>query len=129
MNKTELQTRIKSLEGHLRIEKIEIEKATEDRDILNFELKQARSRTKELKQQIEILKNKLSKSSKKVSISDHALLRYFERVLGFDVDDYRLDLQERLSVGISNGKLPIDDNTAVINDNVVVSIIPQGNKK
>lgn len=64
-----------------------------------------------------------------IDVSDHAILRYCERVLGLDVDTIKKQIAtEGLSKAnscLGDEKYPIGhDMHAVIKNNVVVSIVP-----
>ena len=60
----------------------EISALKTDLGIKNKELDSKKKSLKELQLKIQNLKN-----SKNVIVSEHAILRYFERVLGFDLED------------------------------------------
>lgn len=68
----------------------------------------------------------LESGSKNLVVSEHALLRYFERVLGFDLEviknDILTDTVKARWSSLGNGKYPIQDGRAVIKDSVVVTI-------
>lgn len=66
----------------------------------------------------------------KIKVSDHAIIRYFERVLDLDLTDIREELSsDRINVMYSklgDGKYPIEQGAgmrAVIVNNTVVSVI------
>lgn len=66
----------------------------------------------------------------KVKVSDHAIIRYFERVLGLDLTDIRDELSsERINTmhsKLGDGKYPIEQGTgmrAIIINNTVVSVV------
>lgn len=71
--------------------------------------------------------NELKQKSKDPVVTEHALLRYFEHVLGYNLDDMRaVILGDGRSDAISamgSGKLPIiDGHKLVVKDRAVVSI-------
>lgn len=73
--------------------------------------------------------------TRKPVITDHALLRYIERVMGIDVTSIRDNLlpesiQEAI-IEFNNGKFWLDDGTElrVVNRHVVTVIGPQAEKK
>lgn len=61
-------------------------------------------------------------------ITDHALLRYAEIVLGFEPERYLETLTEQASIIhdlLGDGKYPLDDGiTAVIKNRSIITIIP-----
>lgn len=66
----------------------------------------------------------------KVRVSDHAIVRYFERVLGLDLTDIKNELSsERINCMYSklgDGKYPVDQGTgvrAIVVNNTVVSVV------
>lgn len=82
----------------------------------------------EKRKQIRHLKEETQKLSSTVAISDHAFIRYFERVKGFDLEEVR---KEILSPKVSNlidtfggnGQFPNDGFSVVLKNNIVVTII------
>ena len=86
-----------------------------------------------LKEELEEKISSISRSDQEIIISEHAILRYFERVLGFDLETFKklilndgvMELIEKLDRG--NGEYP---STSVegqkfkilLKDNVIVTI-------
>lgn len=69
----------------------------------------------------------LEKGAKELVVSEHAMLRYFERVMGVDLEEVKsIILSETLQSQwkiLGNGKYPLKDTgKAVIKDSVVVTI-------
>ncbi len=69
----------------------------------------------------------------KVQVSDHAVVRYFERVYGMDVDKIRREIvsyhTELAILTCGNGRYPIGDRfQAVVEKNIVVTIVGFGEK-
>lgn len=71
--------------------------------------------------------------SPRVTVSDHALLRYLERVGGFEIEALRRDIAARLVpfAGIGRGAVVIDGHAYVMDRNpekgaVLVTILPSG---
>lgn len=72
----------------------------------------------------------------KVHVSDHALLRYLERVGGYEIERLRKDIAARLHpfAGIGRGAVIIDGHAYVLNRNpekgvVLVTILPPGRNR
>ena len=65
-----------------------------------------------------------------IIVSEHAILRYFQYVLGFNLQDIIKNLltdELRYNINIiGNGKFPVENNEgvkAVVKDNVIVTLI------
>lgn len=70
--------------------------------------------------------NSLENDNKEPVITEHALVRYFERVQGFNLEDVaKLILPEetkKLIKAFGSGKFPADGFRVVVKDKVVVTI-------
>lgn len=70
--------------------------------------------------------------SRKVIVSDHAILRYLERVGGFDIPRLRREISERVqsAADIGAGAVVIDGHSFLIDRGefgpVVVTVLPVG---
>ncbi|WP_193668268.1 hypothetical protein [Paracoccus kondratievae] len=69
----------------------------------------------------------------RVHVSDHALLRYLERVGGFEIERLRKEISARLQPwsGIGYGAVVIDGHAYVIDNNpmkgaILVTVLPSG---
>tara|TARA_R110000822_G_scaffold310329_1_gene442613 strand:+ start:186 stop:503 length:318 start_codon:yes stop_codon:yes gene_type:complete len=69
-------------------------------------------------------------------VTDHAVLRYLERVEGFDVEDLREQLANtevlKLAAALGNGEYPVGkqgEGVLVVNEGVVVTVLPSRTKK
>jgi len=105
-------------------------------------LEKLRDQSKNIKIQIRDEERKLLRAKEKIKvltekskdpiISDHAIIRYLERVKGLDLSEIKQSiLNDKLKTMIStlgNGKFPCDDFTAIVKDNQVITII-EGAKK
>lgn len=72
----------------------------------------------ELNAEIAEVKQKL----KKVTISEHALLRYLERVMGVSVEEMKAAIQRELPDYIPDGRFTVHDITFVVRDNTLVTV-------
>jgi hypothetical protein len=67
------------------------------------------------------------KQNQELRVSDHAIVRYFERVLGVDMDQVRNKIAtnelKRVHKQLGDGKLPMKDFTAVIKNGVVLTVL------
>lgn len=105
-------------------------KAKTDADVLRVELS---GKTKEYQQKldkIKVLKVEIEKASKttRLKVSDHAIIRYFERVRGYNIAEVEQEiLNDRVRQMIEtlggNGTYPNEDYSIVIRDYTVTTII------
>lgn len=114
----------------------EITKALADLDLeikasLNFKSILKKERTS-LQRRIHVIKNKPDETV----VTDHALVRFMERVMGLDVheiiDKHILNDNVRSTINAigQNGKFPIDENSiAIVQNNTIVTIIPTSEEK
>lgn len=111
-----LQSQLSALQGEAEAIKIDISsKQKEYNNKMNA--------INRLKQQID----NLSKN-KNIKISEHALIRYFERVKGYDIDEIEKeilndDILKMVEVLGGNGKYPNKDYSVVIKDFTVTTIV------
>jgi hypothetical protein len=105
-------------------------KTTSDADVLKIELGR---KTKEYQQKLDsvkMLKAEITKASKTTTlkVSDHAIIRYFERVKGYDISEVEKEiLSDKIKQMIEtlggNGTYPNDDYSIVMRDYTVTTII------
>jgi hypothetical protein len=73
-------------------------------------------------------KKKTKPRSMAVRVSDHALLRYAERVLGWDSQEAEADIVKAIGSGaavLGDGTFPFRGMLAVVKNYTVLSIIPK----
>ena len=77
-----------------------------------------------------------SKKTKKPDISDHAIVRYFERVLGFDMKEIEKDIFSEEFVRIyracqgSHATIPFKEGfRAVVEKGIIVTILGKKDKR
>ena len=96
------------------------------RDSLNITIERNLATIKELEEQIHELRN-----PNIPKVSEHAIVRYFERVLGFDIETIQdeiltpeiLTMMETLG---KNGTYPLGEEFRIkVKDNTVVTILPK----
>lgn len=111
-----LQSQLAALQGEAEALKIEISSKQKEyghkKDIIN-----------KLKQQID----NLSKD-KNVKISEHAIIRYFERVKGYDIEQVEKeiineDVMKMVDTLGGNGRYPNKDFSVVMKDFTVTTIV------
>ena len=111
---------LKSLQTELKEKTREINKVVQNIDLDTAYLKDIQSERQEIKR-------KLMAMTKEVKVSEHAMLRYLERVEGLDMEALKekvipKDLREKFKV-LGNAKIPVgNSHRAVMKDNVIVSV-------
>jgi len=93
-----------------------------ERDEINKELSLLAQQIHDLKKQIKGV------SQKTISVSDHAILRYLERAEGLDIEDLRIQIENKLGM-LPNCVVPFEGLSAVIKDGTLVTFTPPGRKK
>lgn len=74
------------------------------------------------------------RAQNEVIITEHALVRYLERVVGFDFSGYRDTLARRVAVQLSRRALTreasveIDGHTFVVDHGRIVTVLPEGGR-
>lgn len=85
------------------------------------------------KSELALIKNKLKvarANSSELMVSDHAVVRYLERVTGLDVDACKAELLSKMPAnpkrteGFEFTKIEGDNMQYVIRDNLIVSVTP-----
>ena len=100
----------------------EIEAIKIEREILNNKLQSAERNLGKIREEIKKLKE-----GNKIIVSEHAMLRYIERVLGINLKEIEKriltdEVKEQYKI-VGNGRFPINDEfRALIRDHVVVTI-------
>lgn len=108
----------------------QLHKAESEVALCKVELLSKQKEYDTLRKNLNTIKEKISKltSNKEIIISEHALLRYVERVLNIDVEEISnsilTDQFKTLVYTLGDGKIPLNnDFTAIVKDNVVTTII------
>ncbi len=110
-----------------------LEKQARLRDLLNKEIPSAKKsaagaqrRISELEAEAKKLERELSAYAEDVRVSDHAVLRYIERVLGFDVGKIRKDIltpEREGFIRAGASKININGVVFVVKDKTIVTTI------
>lgn len=88
----------------------------------------SQARMTELNKRRDILNKKLEKITAKLTISEHAIIRYIERVIGINIDEITNKILtpeiEAMYNNLGSGKFPIEGGKArvVIKNNVIVTV-------
>lgn len=108
----------------------------QQRDIIQAEVIRAEANQKKAQQEASRLQNELKRinnliaqeQQKEPNITDHAVVRYFERVYGFNMDEIRAEiLNTNIKAQIKafcSGRFPSGSGwTAIVKQNTIISII------
>ncbi len=82
--------------------------------------------------EIQSLSQKLKDMNKgDIKITEHAMLRYVERVLGIDIEQIEKSILEELNLEtiekLGNGTYPVRDFNVVIKENFIITVIKNEN--
>lgn len=92
----------------------------------------------EIKARMEILDNQITgMQDKEVVITEHAMLRYIERVMGLNMDDVRMEIlpevTEKQVQALRQGTFPVNDGgkgfKILVKNNTVVTILTKEGEK
>jgi len=109
----QLETQVKKIEGE--ISSLRKEKSFVDQ---NISLKE--------KQKKEIMKKISSLKEKDINVSEHAMLRYIERVIGIDLNDIKSkiltdDIRTKIET-FGNGTYSNEEFKVIVKDNTIVTV-------
>lgn len=102
--------------------------------IAQIEEKQKKKEIAELnREQNELQKKLRAAKEKEVTVSEHAMLRYFERVLGYDLDEIRAkivpDETKAFVDQFRSGEFPVNGEFRIkVKDKTVITILKKGSK-
>ena len=109
--------------------KTQLAQATAKRDLLQQEVFHTQKEVHTLTTRIKSLNNRikqLQEQDQEPIISEHAILRYLERVKGIDIDALKQEIMDDKTAEnikfLKSGKIKRAEYDMVIQDNVVVSI-------
>jgi predicted nuclease with TOPRIM domain len=123
MNAVAVESLLKQKQTYLNKLNGEIEAKKTEKSHLDKELNVLIGKQKALNEEIK----KLQENSGELIISEHAIIRYIERVIGININDikeaiYSETLINQVSI-LGNGNYPIGNGVkAVVKNNVVVTI-------
>ena len=117
--KTEIHT-LKGLKTQLSKATAELKVISDERSRLQSEYDRKRSLIDRLNREIAAL------TSADIIVSEHAVLRYIERVLGINTEELKTNIlpektKEQIKV-LGSGKYPVEGHRLVVKDNVVVTV-------
>ena len=112
---------------------MELEKLQEDEERLQQEIRNLSNKLNSLRQEkikyqeeLEAVRRNIEIINSEITVTDHAVVRYFERVLNFNIDEIRdkicpLDIKNQIKV-LSNCKCPVADFEIVAKNNKIVTV-------
>lgn len=121
-NSQELK-RLQSLHNQLHLEYKALQ---ESQSRLKMEIETKRKQIQEVEEKIQTLKG----SHETIIISEHAIIRYLERVYGLDLEKIREEILPppiaAQAKRIGNGRYSITGHTVIIKDNVAITVLTDG---
>jgi len=115
--------KLKHLERRLEGTVNEVKNLREERSILVDKIRRGERQEESIKKEI----NELKSQEKGIIVSEHAILRYFERVLNFNLEEIRTKILPEWLMGrakmLGNGTYPNENYKLKVRDSVVVTII------
>ena len=110
--------------------KTQLEKVNGEISVIKNLISDKQKELNEKKKLVTSLESKISKieCNGKIHISEHAIIRYFERVLDFDIELVKKEIlsNELLTLiefsGNANGKYPFKDGRVVLKNSTIVTI-------
>lgn len=107
----------------------QLKKTKESAEFIRNTIKGHRAELTQKEKQIHRLEREIKNlTSKELTVSEHAILRYCERVLNIDIEEIRNnilndELKRQVSVLGNNGTYPVEGTyQAVIRDGIIVTI-------
>jgi len=102
----------------------------DERKILSEQILKGESQIAKMRKEIEDLKNE----ENGIIVSEHAILRYFERVLGFNIEDVKKqilpdDVHHKIKLLGGSGSYPVDNYRIKVKDGVIVTILTEEESK
>jgi hypothetical protein len=101
-----------------------------DADALKIEAANKRREYNQKLQAIDKLKNEMAKlnNNEKLKVSEHAIVRYFERVKGFDIEQVEKEILSEKVLGLvdklgGNGSYPSDGFSVVMKNYTVTTVV------
>jgi len=93
---------------------------------INRELNDLRQQKKFIQAELDNVKRTIKILNSEVYVTDHAIVRYFERCLNYNIDEIRTticpsDVKKKVKV-LTNCKYPVKDFEIVVKDNKIVTV-------
>jgi hypothetical protein len=117
--------RLQSLQSQL---KLEFRSLHENTNRIKMELMTKEKQIKEVEKKIQNLQG----CDENIIVSEHAIVRYLERVYGLDLEKIKHEIIPEKTITqakmVGNGRYKVDDYTLLIKDNVVITVIKNDNE-
>lgn len=119
-----VSTELKALQTRQSQADAEVSQIEQESRSIQNRLNQARQRSKVIADQI----GKLKAQSAGIIVTEHAMLRYIERVIGINMDELRGKVLPESAETVAkamggNVRLPVDGHTVVIKNGTVVTVL------
>lgn len=115
--------------------KSQIEKLQHEVNKITSDVDKMQSQKSKMEKEIHRLRKQHRRLLFDPEVSDHAIVRYFERTLGVNIDDVKKQIVNQNVINgyraMGDGKYPIgnSDHHVIIESGVVVTIVPNKFKK
>lgn len=111
-----LNTQLKKAEAKLESVKTEIENKKKEKDFFNSTIQSLKSKIKNLE------------SNGEVKVTEHAIIRYFERVLGVDINEVQgqiltNEVHSLIKNMGGNGTYPNKNFKVIVKNNCIVTVV------
>jgi len=97
-------------------------------DIIKRDYQEKQKELEQIKRQIKNIEQEINKlKNDDLIISEHAILRYIERVLGIDIEEIKHKIVPNKDTikNLGNGVFPINNFKIKVKDNVVLTVIKE----
>ncbi len=120
---------LKSLKSRRDQAQRELKALQDEANALNKKVRDAQGTISKLDRDI----NKLTQRNKNIIVSEHAMLRYIERVMGMDMEKLKKqilpDLTQSQIRALGNGSYPVGKSHRVkVRDNTIITILTKDEK-
>ena len=123
MSKVQTASQLKQLQVRKDKMKTEIEGLQTDKKELNKSINERENKLGAINSQIKDLQTQ----SAEIIVTEHALLRYFERILGFDLEEIKQQIITPKIEGqiraLKSCKLPFEGHFLIVKGSSIVSIV------
>lgn len=119
--------------SHAQIKSLEVRKNDIENDIklLKGQREEINKRIEKEESQLKNIKNQLETIRKRdggIVITEHAILRYLERVKGINLETAKEEIlspkAREIALTLNNGKIPSGNHKVILKNNRVVSVVP-----
>ena len=110
---------VRTLKQQIKKRKVEAEELKELASLYNREYSLKLNEIKRMEKELEEIR------TSEVKVTEHAIVRYFERILGFDIKAIEEKLKHGLDAHetLGSGTYPNEDFRVVVKDNHIVTVL------